>query len=336
MSNQNFFDQDEGEFRDVPEEVSGLSANEILQQQTPSSPQRRVTKTREQIIEDLQKSQTPQEEVEELIEEYASEDDEDDYSVVLSDARLRLEQGRLYEMIMNHDLFQGMDSDPAAVKHVQRQIRKFAKEQMEIMLGMRRETAKVESLEIDFPFNQVEVHVLKMLADKASGGKSAGSDRFVPEVRRTTQEVPVVETPKKATLSPIVGKKPASKPKPQAAAPAPAKALPKTASQPVKRLSASEAQILAEEGVTKEELDSTFEPHHKPLQKSIHEMSEDEIIRHNQEASQRRGRRVTNPSAIPMPSYEQESILHQTRIMENASGVSAVNMILNAMNNKKK
>ena len=68
---------------------------------------------------------------------------------VLSDARLRLEQGRLYEMVMNSDLFEGSDCDPKAIKNVEKEIRNFAKERMEIMLGMRQETSEEASCPLE-------------------------------------------------------------------------------------------------------------------------------------------------------------------------------------------
>ena len=67
------------------------------------------------------------------------QEEEEDFTAVFNDANLRIEQGRLYQMIMNHDIFEGMDADERAVQNVQKEIRKFARERMEIMLGMRQE-----------------------------------------------------------------------------------------------------------------------------------------------------------------------------------------------------
>lgn len=339
---KNFFDQQEEDFRDVPDEVSGKDAIEILQDQPvgPVAP-RRAPATRpvsNDLIEDTEEY--------DLTEEL--EEEEEDYSSVLSDARLRLEQGRLYETIMNHELFDGMDADPAAVKHVQRQIRKFAKEQMEIMLGMRRETAKVERLEIDFPFNEVEVRVLRLLADKASGGASKESDRYVPAITRTTEDVPLVENkPKRTGLNPIVGKKPIprNEPKilmsnpPQAARQADKQPLKRTAAAPVERKAKTntpDSIVVDGELITRDQIDSQYNPEHKPLQKPVHEMSTDELLAHNKRSQERLQRRVKNPSALPMPSYEQEAMLHQSRLIENSGTNNAVPLIMNLINNQSK
>jgi hypothetical protein len=320
----NFWNQDEEEFRDVPDEVSEKEA-------PPASlppQQRRALPAVQHQVQEPEEFEIPDIEM---------EDDNDDYESVLSDARLRLEQGRLYEMIMNHPLFDGVDADPTAVKSVQKQIRKFAKEQMEIMLGMRRETAKIEHLEIDFPFNSVEVTVLKKLAFAASKGASENSDRFVPEVKKTVEEVPVVTAqPRKEGLNPIGSqKKPAPKPQVRQVQPtpkAPPAKLPTQPSRPVQRKppTAAASKILVEEGVTQAQIDAQYDA--KPLEKPIHEMTEDELIARNAEISNRRHRTVKNPSALPMPSFEQENLLHQTRLIESPQTTNAVSLIMAALN----
>lgn len=236
-------------------------------------------------------------------------DEEEDYSDVLSDARLRLEQGKLYELIMNHDLFSGSDSDPRAVKHVQREIRKFAKERMEIMLGMRRETTKVESLQIDFPFNQVEVEVLKKLAFAASKGASESSDRFVPEVKRLTEEVPVIKRP--PVLNAIGSQKQTPKPRPL-------KAQPKS---PIQRQQRPEPQVSQGE--------------YKPLEKSPQEMTEEELLQRNKETTARlaRHRTVKSKDALPQPTFEEQQMMYSTRA---ANAAPAVATILAAMNSNSK
>ena len=135
--------------------------------------------------------------VEEFVEEAASDEDEDDFTEVLSDARLRLEQGKLYEMVMNHDLFGGVESDPRAAKSVQKQIRKFAKEQMEIMLGMRQEEVAVTNATSDF--SSLEVHALKDIAAKLISTRGMKEEDYPEEPTQGTPAAP----PKKKTLNTI-------------------------------------------------------------------------------------------------------------------------------------
>ena len=132
----NLWGESEEEFRDIPDEV-GVDANGRQLQSPPASvkstaPARQPAPA-PQVPAAIQGTEYDVTEVLQIL------DEEEDFSEVLNDANLRIEQGRLYQMIMNHNLFEGMDADERAVQNVQKEIRKFAKERMEIMLGMRQE-----------------------------------------------------------------------------------------------------------------------------------------------------------------------------------------------------
>lgn len=129
-------------------------------------------------------TQSIQETVTQSMEEMDAEqvefiEDEDDMSEVLNDANLRLEQGRLYQMVIEQNIFGETDADPKAIKNVQREIRKFARERMEIMLGMRHESAKEQTV-VSSPFNDLEVVALKTIAAQMSKGATKSVDK--PEV----------------------------------------------------------------------------------------------------------------------------------------------------------
>lgn len=311
MSN-NFFNDDEddgSDFRDIPEEVSGKQA-EVPQVRVnrPAAPPQPV------------QEKTIMEEYEEDPELDVLDEDEEDFSTVLSDARMRMEQGRLYEMIMDHNIFEGSDADEKAIKYVTKQIRNFAKEQMEIMLGMRQEAPKVQAMNAsDFPFNDVEVAALKDLAYMATKGKSAE-----PEVQ-TFSGAQTAPAPRRTGLNPI-GVKPSQKAapvKPKAQAPAaPKKALPTKAAAPVKRDPKTEAQIeqiLREEGITREEYDRQYPPDYKPLSKPLGQMNEQEIKEWRRQEALKTNKQVKNPDAKAMPSVEQENMLHMARAQEAAA-----------------
>lgn len=244
------------------------------------------------------------------------EDLEEDFTSVLSDANLRIAQGTLYQMIMNHNLFEGMDADPKAVENVQREIRKFARERMEIMLGMRKETTTVEHLDIDFPFNALEVDILKKLAFTATKGASENSDRYVPEVRRVTEEVESV--PRRQTLNPI--SKPTASTKRAAPQPQKQTSLPSKATAPMKRsrLDADIDQICAEEGVPRELL----EEHYRPLGKPPEQLSEQELSDRAKETAKRLASRTTvkSAAALPMASPEQQEALAMARATQVSQG----------------
>lgn len=172
-------------------------------------------------------------------------DEEDDYTAILSDARLRLEQGKLYEMIMNHDIFRGVDADPKAVRNVQREIRKFAKERMEIMLGMRQEVTPAVNAPIIFPLNDLEIEILKKLASKATNGLTEAADSNTFDSWS--------KAPKKATLIPISSparSAPQLTPKPLKMNPpqpqAVQKSAPKAPAQPASTTPRKEAERVAQ------------------------------------------------------------------------------------------
>lgn len=307
MSN-NFFSDEEEVFQDIPEEVNGQDAPiPQVHSNRPSAPVQQPVQ---------QAAPEPQYYYPEESEEVVEGDDEEDFSSVLTEARFKLELGSLYEMLMNHDIFAGTQADDKAIKYVTKKIRNFAKEQMEIMLGMRQEAVVQTQAAVDFPFNDLEVQTLKALARAATKGASAA-----PEAQTYTPQ-PVA--PARVGLNTISRPAPRvvqAQPKPVArqAAPAPAKQapqkpLPQKAAAPIKRDPRKEAEIdriLAEEGITREEYDRQYDPNYKPLEKNpFGGMTDQDLINRNKQA---KTRRAVNPNAIPMPSPEQEELLHTQR-----------------------
>lgn len=310
---------DQGEpFNDMPDEAqTGHDGKPIpVNQETVYSPPSRAPIQRQQAPQQEEYHET-QEDYSDLLPSLGLEDvaDEEDLADVLNDAHLRLEQGNLWRVIINHDLFAGSDADARAIQNVQSEIRKFARERMEVMLGMKRDGAEVERLEIDFPFNALEVDILKKLASAATKGKSEYSDNYVPEVRRIREEIPVIH--KKAALN-TIGSMSSTK-KPIRPAPVvPKRPLPSRASSPVKRskLDMTIDQICREEGVPRELL----EEHLKPLKKAAHELTGQEIQDRNREVSQRRATQVSSSNALPMPTQEQINSMAEGHANKIASG----------------
>ena len=314
MSN-NFFDDDEDGFIDNPvSRVDGQWQPDQGHVRAASAPiQNKPSPTMQKVFESKKQPPAPIEAEEFELPEI--DDEQEDYSAVLSDARLRLEQGRLYEMVINNDLFEGSGADPIASRFVQNQIRRFAKEQMEIMLGMRKDTSTIEHLEIDFPFNQVEVNVLKKLAFAASKGASENSDRFVPEVKKTTQEVDNV--PRREGLNKIsLGSSQKSV----------AKKLPARPTGPIARQKTS-AQSSA---IKTEDPDADY----KPLTKDPSQMSQDELANHWRAAEARQAgkRTVKSAAALPMATYEQTAMLaaeHANTVNSNGGMSKLIELVKN-------
>jgi hypothetical protein len=157
-----------------------------------------------------------------------TEEDEVYYNnLVLNDARLRLVQGSLYEKIMNHNLFEGYDADPIAIKNVEREIKKYARERMEIMLGMRQEkSAQVSAVQL----TEAEVQFFKTIYANATAGKSSS-----PELNRVVSNAPqklnsIGSAP--AQNLPPMAKPQASAPRPQPQQAPQAEAVPEQAGPP--------------------------------------------------------------------------------------------------------
>ena len=299
-------EEENTEFRDIPDETQ-LDEGGQMRSAPPAQVQRTV---QPQVPAPRQQPQAPapakiDREDEEFLETLL-EDQEEDFSEVLNDANLRIEQGRLYQMIMNHDLFEGMDADPRAVQNVQREIRKFARESMEVMLGMR-QTTPVHA-QAPSPFNELEVQVLKMVASKASNGATES-----PEANKVAEAIQQV--PKKKTFTPISGSTGTkrSTPAPQRA-PAPQQAAPKKplqtrAQTPVTRTKNDEIidQILAEEGVSRADLELEY----TGIGKKLHELTSEELEQRKKATAARLASRrsVKSESAIPMATPEQQELL---------------------------
>jgi hypothetical protein len=249
-----------------------------------------------------------QDSMEEFVEQ-ASQEDEEDYTEVLSDARLRLEQGRLYEMIIQHSLFENMEADPRAIKSVQNQIRKFARERMEIMLGIRQEETIQTGSFVSSPFNDLEVIVLKKLASTFSKGATESEEVSVSEEVVTA----VVNPPKKNTLNSIGSSKPKqNQPKPI-----------QKKNEPIKR-------------VAKQTLPSKPQNESKPLDKPIHEMTRAELEERDRQIAERQKKQVVIPqNRVPQPDYATQEMLAYQQVNKAVGNPSRGNLSALIMANLK-
>ena len=303
MSNDNMW-EDEEIFSDAPEEAQTAANGR------PPAPTVAPQQYAPPVIPPKRAEPVYEEPEEEILEEEISEEEAED-AEVLTDANLRLEQGSLYKMIMKHDLFDGVEADPKAIQNVSKAIRKFAREQMEVMLGMRRETAQVEHLSIDFPFNSLEVDTLKALARAATKGATDHSDNYVPNVIRTTEDVPVV--PKRNSLNPIGGSSFSKKT-------VPAKPLAKKPATPVKR---SKMDDIIDREVRKAGISRELLEEDQLLSVPVAQLTAEQLIARNELVAKRRGTLVKSSQAIPMPTAEQ-----QVQMVEQSVSVSKSNKLI--------
>jgi hypothetical protein len=327
-----FFNSDEEEFRDIPDEVTeGEHAPAVSFPQAPR-PAAPVVEVVGQEPEEIFENEGPfTDEEQQYLEENGLsneqvEEEEEDYTNVLDDARLRLEQGRLYEMVMKHDMFGGLDADPKAVKVVQAQIIKFAKEQMEIMLGMRqvKQAPVFQEGAVSSPFNDLEVKLIKEFCSKMSNGKSAepGANQIAQRLNAIGGHKPPQQ------MAPVRQQQPQRRP----AAPA-RQVLPSSPARPVTRNKPSgnkNTDYLLREGMSEKDLN------YKPLKKNPSQMTTDELLKRNEEAKirQEKARTARPANATPLPSYEQEEAFHAARSQGSATGT--VGFIMNLINTQQK
>jgi hypothetical protein len=195
----NFLETDMWNDRDFIDEQPVEEQDEIFAYEEP-----------EQIQEEASYEDTAEETIEE------NTDDEQD---IVNNARTRLEQGRLYEMLINHNLFDGVNADPKAVSRVEKEIKEFITERLEILLGMRAEKERIER-EVGYqsPFNDVEVQALKMMA--ATVTKGASSKAEPTKTQQPIQKPSALNTVKQKkeetrTLNTVSAPKSQPKPQPQ-------------------------------------------------------------------------------------------------------------------------
>jgi hypothetical protein len=216
------------------------------------------------------------------------DEEEEDTFGIMNDANLRLEQGRLYQMVLQGDIFADTNADPKAIRNVQREIRKFVRERMETMLGIRQEQQAMETV-VSSPFNDLEVTVLKMLASKMSKGET---EKEATHNNPGPQAPP--PTPKKDGINSISGNlRPTTTPLKAN----PTKPIQKTQSKPAPKTQAKSAIVGSDETL---------------LKKPIAEMSPQELLAYEADAAIRRSQ---NKSALPTnlvphPSPQQLEMLY--------------------------
>lgn len=121
--------------------------------------------------------------LEEISEESAFKLNKKESNVIFN-ARLRLEQAKLYEMLINHNLFDGIEASPDAISNVQNELKVYIVKRLEILLGLREPVVRVETAVAELPFNDIEVDFLKQLAFKGTNGASENGAPVTPKIER--------------------------------------------------------------------------------------------------------------------------------------------------------
>ena len=95
---------------------------------------------------------------------------------VMSEAIERIEQASLYQTLINHSLFSPNSARPEIMSLVESEIKLFALERLEILLGMKKDSGKNQSNDSSV-FTVDEVEALKAIAGRLSQKQSAPTER---------------------------------------------------------------------------------------------------------------------------------------------------------------
>jgi hypothetical protein len=249
---------------------------------------------------DEEESESFEEEVE-THEEDSQEDLETDLQV-LKDASLRLEQGNLYKMLLKHDLFEGVDADPRAIANVQRELRAFIRERLEVLVGLKPDPKIApKKVEVQLPFSDLEIQLLKEFLGKVTGKIEPQPKALNLKPVKTEQSV----SSKSTKIKPIVGSSKNVK------VVTPQKAQPKT-----------QAKSQQKQAAPKDE---------PRLQKPPSEMTPEELMEYNKIVSNRqKGRKAISPNRLPMPDSQQVEAMYTNRVQASGGG-ALINAILEKM-----
>jgi hypothetical protein len=209
---------------------------------------------------------------------------------VLSDAQMRLDQARLYEMLIKHNLFAGIHANKRAIQIVQDEAKNFFLERMEILLGMKSPTQPVQHVES--PFNDLEVQALKDIAAKLT--KGASQNDAEPQIRP-------VQPPKQNGLRPLNQNKLTQ----QNQSPRPVQQK-----QPVRKPAPQQTQENERQGLTKKPKD----------------MTPAELIELNKQIP-RQKRAVSSRYIPPMDADAKEMLYSRNAMSSNSEGSVIMNLL---------
>lgn len=234
-------------------------------------------------------------------ETYTEEELEDDPELIFN-ARMRLEQGRLYEMLLNHNLFEGASAHPKAVANVERELKTYIKSRLEILLGLKPDPKIVNQQQpqqtgYNLPFNELEITLLKQVLSKMTKGateKEPNSPKPIVVEQETKIKPLSISEPKKMVLPKKEPVKITVKKKPEVAV---------QNGLPAKQIQA------------KKPVQALREP--PPLKKHPSKMTASELIERNKyimEAQKRAKAEVPEHQKLPMPSADQLTSHYSSRL----------------------
>jgi hypothetical protein len=281
---------------------------------------------------------------------YELEEEEQD---VITEAMVRLEQARLYDMLIKHNMFEGIQANPIALRNVQEELKQYIVERLQILLGIKTEKQQPASMKIELPFNKLEIQALKDLAFKLTKGDTGKSQerQFVEAMPdEEAQEIkPLRSFSKPQGLKTLASKQPQkqttrqSAPKKQEVQPQRQNVVvnkTKKAKIPEikgKRLVTPNGEVLSDEEIeiARQQLENEV---NRGKNKNPYEMDEDELLELSKrtQSGQKRSSKI---KGLPMPDSNQVHAMYegrqQTVRSANSNDTEAVNSILSRVLSQK-
>lgn len=292
-------------------------------------------------------------------------------SNVVTDAMIRLEQARLYDLLIKHDMFRGVQAHPQALANVQNELKTYIVQRLEFLLGIKQEQKNVvtQDLVVESPFNKVETMFLKMLAKKGTGGESENAEAVYLESIPVENEVETEEDIDNSSvanyknmklsgnntdyLAPLqsepVQKQPVKKAVPKKKQPV-KKAAPKK-KQPVKKVKAEPAQQKPKKikntsaKINRRGLMSNKEAERLAREdmermanrKPVEQMTAQELVEANKKINTTTNK-IRPANALPIPTEAQLNMHYQAQQLNRTSqpNSNAFNMLLNKVLSDKK
>ena len=246
---------------------------------------------------------------------------------VVGEAILRLEQARLYEMLLKHDFFGGVSNNQSAKQNVEQELKKFILDRLEILLGIKQESQQNAPAEVtvELPFNIVEIDFLKALAYQGTKGASGSANlaqtqavvqpslNQLPKLKQAETLRPLPQPKAQPQVKPVqapVKQQQVQQPVRQPVKQQPVRQQVQQRPQPQVRKKARTLEEIAREDIAK-----------MKNRKPAHEMSAKELAVANKKI-EGGGNRKRPANALPMPSPEQQitNILTNKATNPNSTG----------------
>ena len=278
---------------------------------------------------------------------YDLEEEEQD---IVGEAMIRLEQARLYDMLIKHNFFDGVEANKIALENVQNELKTYIVGRLQVLLGIAQDTTlEPQSMRIEMPFNRLEIQALKDLAYKLTKGASQDI-----EENETVEVIKEERVSKIKPLAKLQSIKSVSKPQTFKQEQQPTRQTNQTPKQNTHQsnvrvnsnkrkieLPRLDKPIMGPNGevITAEEMEMAREQLQEELERGVskdpYDMNPEELIERSKKI---KGQTISKKvKRIPMPSQDQVNSMYSQRAAQkqnNSENVDVANIVDIVLNRK--